>query len=316
MIVSNNPFPSVLLAEQDPDGPPSIPTPGTDEHRLFIGDDGILYTIDENDTVTAVQGATPDAAGVSYTPDDGDDWGTDPDDVAEALDQLSARATMVEDAVGTLITSEATAIHDNVAGEIAAVTEKTSPHADDLLLIEDSEDTNAKKSVKISNLPTGGGGSVGDMLDVQFIRKSSDETLDTSSTLQDDDELVFAAGANETWEFEFVLRVGIDGTATVDMKLGLTTPSGATVNFAVLGPAVTSPNVGDSNVWMVHEDETREHTVGTHVSNGAEGLVWVKGLIANGATPGDVQLQWAQNSSTGTNLRVFAGSYLVARRFA
>jgi len=49
------------------------------------------------------------------------------------------------------------AIHDDVAGEINALGEKGAPVGDDLLLIEDSDDSNAKKKVKISNLPSQGG---------------------------------------------------------------------------------------------------------------------------------------------------------------
>lgn len=48
------------------------------------------------------------------------------------------------------------AIHDNVSGEIALITEKTTLADNDLLLIEDSAASNAKKSVKVSNLPGGG----------------------------------------------------------------------------------------------------------------------------------------------------------------
>jgi hypothetical protein len=53
---------------------------------------------------------------------------------------------------------DADAIHDNVAGEINAITEKTTLHDDDLFLIEDSEDSYAKKYVKFSNTGGGGGG--------------------------------------------------------------------------------------------------------------------------------------------------------------
>jgi hypothetical protein len=56
--------------------------------------------------------------------------------------------------------SDTTAIHDNESGEIAAITEKSTPHNNDLLLIEDSENANSKKRVKISSLPTGGGGGI------------------------------------------------------------------------------------------------------------------------------------------------------------
>ena len=44
------------------------------------------------------------------------------------------------------------AIHDNVAGEIAAIAEKTAPVAADMLLIEDTDAANAKKRVQFDNL--------------------------------------------------------------------------------------------------------------------------------------------------------------------
>lgn len=48
---------------------------------------------------------------------------------------------------------DSTALHDNVSGEISAITEKTAPVSADLLVIEDSEATNSKKKVQIGNLP-------------------------------------------------------------------------------------------------------------------------------------------------------------------
>lgn len=54
--------------------------------------------------------------------------------------------------------ADADAIHDNQAGEIAAITEKVAPVAADLVIIEDSEAGNAKKKAQVGNLPGGGGG--------------------------------------------------------------------------------------------------------------------------------------------------------------
>lgn len=48
--------------------------------------------------------------------------------------------------------SDGTAIHDNLSGEIATIAAKTNPVGNDFLLIEDSQDTNFKKSVTITNL--------------------------------------------------------------------------------------------------------------------------------------------------------------------
>ncbi len=58
--------------------------------------------------------------------------------------------------------TDTTAVHDNVSAEISAVSEKATPVDADLLLIEDSADTNSKKKIQIGNLP--GGGSVADNL--------------------------------------------------------------------------------------------------------------------------------------------------------
>jgi len=51
--------------------------------------------------------------------------------------------------------ADGTAIHDDTAGEISAIAAKGTPISADLLLIEDSADSNNKKSIQIGNLPTG-----------------------------------------------------------------------------------------------------------------------------------------------------------------
>jgi len=51
---------------------------------------------------------------------------------------------------GTWVTpSDPTALHDNVAGEIAAITLKATPVANDKLIINDSEDSNEPKSITL-----------------------------------------------------------------------------------------------------------------------------------------------------------------------
>lgn len=49
--------------------------------------------------------------------------------------------------------TDATAIHDNVAGEIAAITSKATPVASDLIVIEDAAAGNAKKRATVGSLP-------------------------------------------------------------------------------------------------------------------------------------------------------------------
>ena len=52
---------------------------------------------------------------------------------------------------------DTTAIHDNTASEISVITEKATPISADLLVIEDSADSNNKKRVQVGNLPGGSG---------------------------------------------------------------------------------------------------------------------------------------------------------------
>ena len=51
--------------------------------------------------------------------------------------------------------ADTTAIHNNVAGEIVLITEKTAVVDNDEIIIEDSEAADVKKSVKVMNLPGG-----------------------------------------------------------------------------------------------------------------------------------------------------------------
>lgn len=81
---------------------------------------------------------------------------------------------IVEAQITDLDHTDDTAIHDNVSGEISAVTEKTTPVVADLVLIEDSAASNAKKRVQLSNL--------GIAIDPQVRAATQDLTGSTIST--------------------------------------------------------------------------------------------------------------------------------------
>ncbi len=80
------------------------------------------------------------------------------------------------------------AIHDNVAGEINAITAKSTPVSADLILIEDSAASFAKKKLQIGNLPGGGGGgSVPEWMEYLATRLPS-ETAHAADDFFDDDD--------------------------------------------------------------------------------------------------------------------------------
>jgi len=75
-------------------------------------------------------------------------------DVGVTIDGLLVKDGAIP-ASGVPDGADATAIHDNVADEISVIAEKTAVIQTDMLMIEDSEASNIKKMVQITNLPAG-----------------------------------------------------------------------------------------------------------------------------------------------------------------
>jgi hypothetical protein len=152
---------------------------------------------------------------------------------------------------------------------------------------------------------------------VQRVVKSADETVTSSTTLQNDNHLVFSVAAGGTYIFEVFLLADCAAN-NVDMKIAFTFPAGSMV-FGVLGldPATGAGGV----VGNIQTSGTASATSGsTAVSVGVAGghaitANAVRGsFVASGA--GTVTLQWAQDSSSANGVTVSAGSYIRAERVA
>lgn len=139
--------------------------------------------------------------------------------------------------------------------------------------------------------------------------KTADETVNTSATLQDDNHLSFAVAANETWTFEALLYV--TGNTTADLRVAATWPSGATGILAVHGSRAS-----DALVSAFDATSTSGGAVGQIGVDTGPRLVRVVGTVEVSSTAGTVQLQWAQQTSTGADTTVKRGSSLVATRIA
>jgi hypothetical protein len=135
---------------------------------------------------------------------------------------------------------------------------------------------------------------------VSTVIKTTNETVNNSSTLQNDDELFFTVGANEVWAFRFVVQ-GNSGT-TPDFRFAVTAPGGAVCRVGFSDP----------------EGATSNAQYGCGVStqsipgNGVNDVYEITGTVTNSGTPGEVRLQWAQFTSNAANTTVFAGSYVTA----
>lgn len=84
-----------------------------------------------------------------------------PSNVEDALDRIVMMLHAIIGGLVTVTVDDPDAIHDNVAGEIAAIALKASPVSADMLVIEDSADSNNKKRITLSAISGAGEANTG-----------------------------------------------------------------------------------------------------------------------------------------------------------
>ncbi len=135
-------------------------------------------------------------------------------------------------------------------------------------------------------------------------RKASDTSRASTTTVSDDPDLLFAVGANEVWDFTAIINF-TETNATPDLKYTFAGPSGSTVTFA---GAWYNVNSGLSALIAGTAGGTT-NTV-DFVTAAAPLQLVISGKCTNGATPGNLSFQWAQNVSNANNVTAITGSYL------
>jgi predicted extracellular nuclease len=152
-----------------------------------------------------------------------------------------------------------------------------------------------------------------DLRQAQMAYKTADESVTSSTTVQDDDHLTFPIGASETWYAEWNLSVS--GGSTGDLKVTVTMPSGATSELLVTAVA-TGGTTAINSVGVITSSASAEIGCGLQAGTGNRNAVTIEGVIFNDTTAGNVTLRWAQNTSDGTATTVRKGSTLIYRRLA
>jgi|GEM_PF-3691226 len=126
--------------------------------------------------------------------------------------------------------------------------------------------------------------------------KPTDETKASDDTLADDTDLKFSIKENETVTARFVLAVENLKAGTQSIKLNLNTPDGATVLASVDGAS----QIDFSTPATVSLTTTQKKDI------------VIEAVITNSTTSGEVALQWAQNSSDASGIKILEGSKVEA----
>ena len=134
---------------------------------------------------------------------------------------------------------------------------------------------------------------------IKIVRKTADETVNNSAVLQNDDHLFFSVGANEVWILYGTLRASV--LAANDIKIAFTMPTGGEAVYYSLssgGIWVVSPNAHETLIPGDRTDMT----------------LYLGGIVYNGATAGNIQMQWAQVTASVADTILKINSTLIAFR--
>lgn len=147
--------------------------------------------------------------------------------------------------------------------------------------------------------------------DKLFITKSSDQSVNNSTTLASDSSLQFSLGASESWVFKLHLYVRNSDSAGPDWKAAILGPTGSTCSVQQYG----FESSGTAFPQSVSTDCTTPATLANTNINADNGLgydVLIQGILTTTGTGGTFNFQFAQNTATAVDLTVKAGSFLEA----
>ena len=138
----------------------------------------------------------------------------------------------------------------------------------------------------------------------QVVRKTAQtQVVNASTALVNDDALLFAIAASENWAGTITLFV--DTNVAAGIKVAATVPAGATLRLGV--ELFTAAAAG-----AIDTTTSSGTAIGT---TAAITKVNVQLLVLNSTNAGNVQLQWAQNASNGSDTKVLTNSFMRVEKF-
>jgi hypothetical protein len=130
--------------------------------------------------------------------------------------------------------------------------------------------------------------------------KSIDQTVISSTVMQNDEALHIPVAASAKWGFHMAI-CSSSGTAP-DIKFGFSIPANATMAWTFMGQ-----NVGGADVIVTGLSGT---SVQTAAGVGADATYLIDGILFVAGTAGTFNFQWAQNTSSTATTKVKAASFM------
>lgn len=133
----------------------------------------------------------------------------------------------------------------------------------------------------------------------EFAKKYVDQSITSSTTLTNDNDLFLPIAANDSMVIEGSFWYN---GSTGDLQIAFTIPAGSSMDIAVFSETTSHP---ESHIMTASGTSTGK----LNMSSGNVPLE-VRGVIISGSTAGNIQLQWAQGTSSGTASTLKAQSHI------
>lgn len=139
-------------------------------------------------------------------------------------------------------------------------------------------------------------------------RKDADESVNNTTTLQNDDALVGPVKANTTYSFVIELPRIDEAVADMNLQVALDLPAGSVLNsWLVADGAIGAAAVyGQATVEMVAE--ATGYTINFSNAGAASCRARITGYFTVGGSDGNAQFQWAQGNPVVGNLTIQSGA--------
>lgn len=146
-----------------------------------------------------------------------------------------------------------------------------------------------------------------------FVYKTADESVNLSTTLQNDNHLAYAVVAG-SYVIDMRLMATSAANAAGDLSIGFTFPTATFYGMAYgADSALASGSVQDGQ-WGANTLTTGVVFQNFGLSTAMLGIHFHGLLICTAA--GTLQLQWAQQASNANNSTLKAGSYMTVKQVA
>lgn len=152
-----------------------------------------------------------------------------------------------------------------------------------------------------------------DSMLADVVVKAANESVTSSTTFQDDDELFVTVEANAQYKIRLYLLYSSSDAG--DIEIGWTGPSGATMDWGMTAASNNTTSVTTvPNMTLPGRLISETNELGGSGGSSITGII--EGTLTTSSTAGTLQFRWTQGTSDATATIVRAGSTLSARRIA